>query len=81
MVLLVFSDGVASAKKSLFQVIQELVDSHLSNDTLEKAPSNYPHCTPTTKESLYYRYVDWTVFCALFNGSSKAVAFIYSYAI
>jgi asparagine synthase (glutamine-hydrolysing) len=55
--LIVFSDGVASAKKSLFQVIQELVDSRLNIDALEKAPGKYPHCTPTTKESLYYRYM------------------------
>ncbi|XP_021920732.1 asparagine synthetase [glutamine-hydrolyzing] isoform X2 [Zootermopsis nevadensis] len=52
-----FSDGVASAKKSLFQVIQELVDSRLGNDTLEKASEKFPHCTPTTKESFYYREV------------------------
>ncbi|XP_069690167.1 asparagine synthetase [glutamine-hydrolyzing] isoform X1 [Periplaneta americana] len=52
-----FSDGVASAKKSLFQVIQELVDSRLNEDALEKAPKRFPHCTPITKESLYYREV------------------------
>jgi asparagine synthase (glutamine-hydrolysing) len=61
--LTVFSDGVASAKKSLFEVIQELVDSRLSNDMLEKAPSKYPHCTPPTKESLYYRYMLWADLC------------------
>jgi len=52
-----FSDGVASAKKSLFQVIQELVDSKWSNDMLDKECSKYSHCTPTTKEALYYRKV------------------------
>lgn len=52
-----FSDGVASEKKSLFKVIQELVDSRLAEAALEKAPTKYPHCTPTTKESLYYREV------------------------
>jgi asparagine synthase (glutamine-hydrolysing) len=63
--LIVSSDGVASAKKSLFQVIQELVDSRLSDDMLEKAPGKYPHCTPTTKESLYYRYLLWTEFMCI----------------
>lgn len=52
-----FSDGVASAKKSLFQVIQELVDSKWSDDMLDKECSKYSHCTPTTKEALYYREV------------------------
>lgn len=81
MVLFVSSDGVASAKKSLFQVIQELVDSRLGNDTLEKASEKFPHCTPTTKESFYYRYVDRTLFCAFFNDTSKVDVFIYSYDI
>ncbi|PSN33161.1 Asparagine synthetase [glutamine-hydrolyzing] [Blattella germanica] len=52
-----FSDGVASEKKSLFKVIQELVDSRLGEDVLEKASVKFPHCTPTTKESFYYREV------------------------
>lgn len=52
-----FSDGVASAKKPLFQVIQELVDSKWSNDMLDKECSKYSHCTPPTKEALYYREV------------------------
>ena len=56
-IIIVFSDGVASAKKPLFQVIQELVDSKWSNDMLDKECSKYSHCTPPTKEALYYRYV------------------------
>jgi len=56
-IIIVFSDGVASAKKSLFQVIQELVDSKWGNVMLDKECSKYPHCTPPTKEALYYRYV------------------------
>ncbi|KAK7791162.1 hypothetical protein R5R35_013329 [Gryllus longicercus] len=50
-----FSDGVASVKKSLFQVIQEQVESKISAEALSKAVHKYPHCTPKTKESLYYR--------------------------
>lgn len=52
-----FSDGVALAKKSLFQVIQELVDSKWSNDMLDKECGKYSYCTSTTKEALYYREV------------------------
>lgn len=50
-----FSDGVASIKKSLFQIIQEAVESWVTDEELEKAPITYPHCTPKTKEALYYR--------------------------
>lgn len=52
-----FSDGVASIKKSLFQIIQEIVEERVSTDELEKAVTKYPHCTPKTKEALYYRKV------------------------
>ncbi|XP_054271119.1 asparagine synthetase [glutamine-hydrolyzing]-like isoform X2 [Macrosteles quadrilineatus] len=52
-----FSDGVASIKKSLFQVIQELVEEKVSDESLQKASAKYPHCTPKTKEALYYREV------------------------
>ncbi|RZF41067.1 hypothetical protein LSTR_LSTR002699 [Laodelphax striatellus] len=52
-----FSDGVASIKKSLFQVIQEFIDPKVPNDALNSAEKLYPHCTPKTKESFYYRKV------------------------
>lgn len=51
-----FSDGVASVKKSLFQIIQEIVDTRMPENGVESASVKYPHCTPKTKESLYYRY-------------------------
>ncbi|XP_046594037.1 asparagine synthetase [glutamine-hydrolyzing] isoform X2 [Neodiprion lecontei] len=52
-----FSDGVASIKKSLFQVIQEIVEKRVTDNELEEAKVIYPHCTPKTKEALYYRKV------------------------
>ncbi|KAG5330075.1 ASNS synthetase, partial [Acromyrmex heyeri] len=52
-----FSDGVASIKKSLFQIIQEIVEDRVSNEDLENAYIKYPHCTPRTKEAYYYRNV------------------------
>lgn len=50
------SDGVASIKKSLFQVIQEHIQSKVTVDQLQTAVQNFSHCPPKTKEALYYRY-------------------------
>lgn len=52
-----FSDGVAGVKKSLFTIIQEIVDKRLPNEALSTAAQKYKHCTPKTKESLYYREI------------------------
>ncbi|XP_076270183.1 asparagine synthetase [Rhynchophorus ferrugineus] len=53
-----FSDGVASKKKSLFVVLQEIVDKRMSECfDKEIAAKRFPHCTPTSKEALYYRNV------------------------
>lgn len=51
-----FSDGVTSIKKSLFQIVHDIVDAHISDEELKKAYLKYPHCTPKTKEALYYRW-------------------------
>ncbi|KAL3282297.1 hypothetical protein HHI36_005486 [Cryptolaemus montrouzieri] len=53
-----FSDGVASQKKSLFVILQEIIDVKISEkyDPI-LAAEKYPHCTPTSKESLYYREI------------------------
>ncbi|XP_026674689.1 asparagine synthetase [glutamine-hydrolyzing]-like isoform X2 [Ceratina calcarata] len=52
-----FSDGVTSVKRSLFQVIQDIVDTRVTDEELDKAYIKYPHCTPRTKEAVYYRQV------------------------
>ena len=52
-----FSDGVTSVKKSLFQIVHDIVGNSISDEDLEKAQLKYPHCTPKTKEALYYRNV------------------------
>ncbi|XP_017784513.1 PREDICTED: asparagine synthetase [glutamine-hydrolyzing] [Nicrophorus vespilloides] len=54
-----FSDGVTSRSKSLFQILQELVEKRRPELTFneDSAKSVYPHCTPTSKEALYYREV------------------------
>lgn len=53
-----FSDGVASKKKSLFLILQEIVEKRLP-EAFDKVTvaKLYPHCTPNSKESLYYRGV------------------------
>ncbi|CAK9825316.1 Asparagine synthetase [glutamine-hydrolyzing] [Anthophora retusa] len=52
-----FSDGVTSIKKSLFHIIQDIVDTRVTDEELENAHLKYPHCTPNTKEALYYRQI------------------------
>jgi asparagine synthase (glutamine-hydrolysing) len=53
-----FSDGVASKKKSLFQVLQEITEKRMPEPFDPKvAKEKYPHCTPTSKEAFYYREV------------------------
>ncbi|XP_030751059.1 asparagine synthetase [glutamine-hydrolyzing] [Sitophilus oryzae] len=53
-----FSDGVASKKKSLFVILKEVVEKRLpepyDQDNVTKC---YPHCTPNSKEALYYRQI------------------------
>ncbi|XP_016845558.1 asparagine synthetase [glutamine-hydrolyzing] [Nasonia vitripennis] len=52
-----FSDGVTSVKKSLFQIIDEIVQERVQDEDLQAAYEKYPHCTPKTKEAYYYRKV------------------------
>lgn len=62
-----FSDGVTSVKKSLFTIIQEIIDKRMPNEGLETASEKYSHCAPKTMEALYYR----TVFEKSFPKQSK----------
>ncbi|XP_011501784.1 PREDICTED: asparagine synthetase [glutamine-hydrolyzing]-like [Ceratosolen solmsi marchali] len=50
-----FSDGVTSIKKSLFQILNEIIEDKVQDDDLKAACEIYPHCTPKTKEAYYYR--------------------------
>lgn len=52
-----FSDGVASIKKSLFTILQEIIESRMKKNFSENVDSKYEHCTPNTQESMYYRHV------------------------
>ena len=64
-----FSDGVSSKEKSWFQIIQEYVESLVSDKDLEDAANIYPHCTPQTKEAFYYR----RVFCEFFGENRQTI--------
>lgn len=50
-----FSDGVSSQKKSWFQILQDFIEQHVTDQELEEALKTYPFNTPKTKESLFYR--------------------------
>ncbi|CAH1099767.1 unnamed protein product [Psylliodes chrysocephalus] len=53
-----FSDGVASQRKSLFVILQEIVDKRMPEPfDLELAKKKYPHCSPPSKEAYYYREI------------------------
>ena len=50
-----FSDGVSSQKKSWHKIIQNYVDSKISDEEFFKAKDSFSHCPPLLKESYYYR--------------------------
>ena len=50
-----FSDGVSDIKKSWHNIIQNYVESKISDDYFLKRTGEIDHCKPLMKESLYYR--------------------------
>lgn len=50
-----FSDSVSLKERSWFQIIQEHIDTLVSDEEYELHKNDYKHCTPFTKESYYYR--------------------------
>jgi asparagine synthase (glutamine-hydrolysing) len=50
-----FSDGVSSLKKSWYQILQEQINNHYTDEDYEDKRLLYTHLQPYTKESLYYR--------------------------
>ncbi|XP_050306890.1 asparagine synthetase [glutamine-hydrolyzing] [Anthonomus grandis grandis] len=53
-----FSDGVASKKKSLFVILQEIAAKRIQEPfDKDDAAKKYPHCSPVSTEALYYREV------------------------
>ena len=50
-----FSGGDSSQKKSWHKIIQNFVDSKISDEEFFKAKDSFSHCPPLLKESYYYR--------------------------
>jgi asparagine synthase (glutamine-hydrolysing) len=56
-----FSDGVSNTK-SWFEMIQDFVETKVTDEQLADAAALFPYCTPTTKEAYYYRHIFETHF-------------------
>ncbi len=63
-----FSDGV-SGEKSWFTIIQEFIETRVSDNEFSMAKQNYLYCTPETKEAYYYR----RIFCDIFGEKNQEV--------
>lgn len=50
-----FSDGTSGKEKSWFQIIQEYIDTLITDEEYETNKSKYTHLPPDTKEKYYYR--------------------------
>ncbi|XP_072016484.1 asparagine synthetase [glutamine-hydrolyzing]-like [Amphiura filiformis] len=53
----IFSIGIASAKTSWEEVLQESIEAKVTENMMKEAPDRFPFNTPTTKEGYYYRQV------------------------
>jgi asparagine synthase (glutamine-hydrolysing) len=49
-----FSDGVSDTK-SWYEMLQDFFEDKVSDSQLEQAVTDFPYCTPTTKEAYAYR--------------------------
>jgi asparagine synthase (glutamine-hydrolysing) len=50
-----FSDAVSTKERSWYQVIQEYIETVVSEEEYLREKDKFTHCTPFTKESYYYR--------------------------
>ncbi len=64
-----FSDGVSSQEKSWFTIIQEHLETQISDEEFKMQKEKYIHNTPKTKEALYYR----NIFEKYFAGHSNII--------
>lgn len=64
-----FSDGISSKEKSWFQIIQEWIETLVTDEEFLTASEKYSYCTPQTKEAYYYR----KKFVELFGEASQKV--------
>ena len=52
-----FSDAVSSKTNSWYKIIQNHIDTLITDEEFQNNSLNYKHCTPLTKEAYYYRTV------------------------
>ena len=52
-----FSDSVSNREKSWYQIVQEFVETKITDEEFITEKIKYTHCTPHTKEAYYYRKV------------------------
>lgn len=52
-----FSDGVSSMEKSWYQIIQEYIDTVITDEEFQENKDKYIHNKPPTKEAYYYRKI------------------------
>ena len=52
-----FSDGVSGKEKSWYEIIQEVIETKITDAEFKKYQELYPHNTPQLKESMYYRQI------------------------
>ena len=68
-----FSDGVTSETRSWHKIIQEYVDTQISDEYFEANKDKYIHNTPVLKESFYYR----EMFEKHYNGFSNVIPYLW----
>ena len=52
-----FSDGVTAETRSWYEIIQEFIDTQMTDKYFEENKNKYHHNTPVLKESFYYREI------------------------
>lgn len=52
-----FSDGVTAETRSWYEIIQEFVDTQITDEYFEENRNKYHHNVPVLKESFYYREI------------------------
>ena len=52
-----FSDGVTAETRSWYEIIQEFVDTQMTDEYFKENKNKYHHNTPVLKESFYYREI------------------------
>ena len=68
-----FSDGVTSETRSWHKIIQEYVNTQITDEYFEKNKNKYTFNTPVLKESFYYR----EIFEKYYGGFSNVIPYFW----